>query len=383
MPETAAVPTGSGALPPGSRIGVLGSGQLARMLAMAAARIGLTCHIYADTSGPAFDVAAAHTLAPYDDEAALRAFAGAVDAVTYEFENVPVATARWLMNWRPVLPGPEALEVTQDRVREKELARALGLSTVEFRAVGSAGEAHAAAEDLARMRPPVPGRPLGILKTRRFGYDGKGQALVSGPEAAAAAFDSLGGVPAILEAYLPFDGELSVLVVRGLDGASRTYDIPRNTHKGGILRTSTVPSGLAADTEAEARGLAQKIADRLGYVGVLAVELFLERTSGGGARLYVNEMAPRVHNSGHWTIDGCAVSQFENHMRAVAGWPLGDTARHSDVEMTNLIGREIEAWPELAGEAGAALHVYGKREAREGRKMGHVNRLRPKGGAHG
>jgi 5-(carboxyamino)imidazole ribonucleotide synthase len=358
------------AVPPGSTIGILGSGQLGRMLAMAAARIGLKCHIYADEPGPAFDVAAAHTIAPYDDFAALTAFATKVEAVTYEFENVPVATARHLEGTVSVRPGSRALEVAQDRVVEKQFIGGLGIAVAPFAAIDSAADL---AKALAAMNAPA------ILKTRRMGYDGKGQLSVRPGADAAAAFAEIRSVPAVLEKRLAFAQEISVLVVRAIDGTTRTYDIPHNTHKNGILDRSVVPAALDEVTATLAREMATRIATALGYVGLLAVEMF---DLGAGVpqdqRLTVNEIAPRVHNSGHWTIEACAISQFENHMRAVAGWPLGSTERHSNAVMENLIGPDALAWPDLAARPGSALHLYGKRGARPGRKMGHITTLSPR-----
>jgi 5-(carboxyamino)imidazole ribonucleotide synthase len=355
-------------LPPGSTIGILGSGQLGRMLAMAAARLGLKTHIYCEDSGPAFDVAARTTRAGFEDTAALTAFAKTVDAVTYEFENVPIATAQHLNGLLALHPPPKALEVAQDRLTEKTFISKLGVPVAPFAAVNSAADLAAA---LARFDAPA------ILKTRRMGYDGKGQISLNPGDDAANAWTAIGRHPCVLEKRVPFSCELSVLVVRSRDGALACYDSPRNTHESGILRRSVVPSGLPDADIAHARDLAGRIATALDYVGVLAVEMFhLGPQAPPAERLIVNEIAPRVLNSGHWTIDACSVSQFENHIRAVAGWPLGSTARHSDAEMVNLIGKEAHAWEALAAEPNAALHLYGKREARDGRKMGHVTRLR-------
>jgi 5-(carboxyamino)imidazole ribonucleotide synthase len=364
MADVAAPP-----LPPGSTIGILGCGQLGRMLAMAAARLGLRTHVLCDTRGPAFDVATATTEAAFDDEAALAAFAASVDAVTYEFENVPLETARSLARRVPVRPSPRALEVAQDRLVEKRFIAALGIAVAPFEAVAGPEELVAA---LARLGGPA------ILKSRRLGYDGKGQAGVDAVGDTEAAWAAVGSGPAVLERRIAFAAEVSTLIVRGQDGKSACYDSPLNVHEGGILRRSRVPSGLQDADLAAARAIARRIADALDYVGVLAVEMFhlgLDAPSDG--RLMVNEIAPRVHNSGHWTIEACAVSQFENHIRAVAGWPLGTTDRHSDAEMVNLIGAEAHAWAELAAEPGACLHLYGKHHARPGRKMGHVTRLGP------
>ena len=337
-------------LPPGSTIGVLGSGQLGRMLAMAAARLGLKCHIYADAPGPAFDVTAQHTIAPYDDFAALTRFAATVAVVTYEFENVPVATVRHLETLVPVRPGSRALEVAQDRVTEKTFISGLGIPVAPFAVVSNAAEIAAA---LTRFAAPA------ILKTRRLGYDGKGQLGLKPGANSAAAFAEIGGVPAVLELKLAFQREISVLIARSAEGATCTYDIPTNEHANGILARSTVPSDLDRATLGDAAGIAGRIAAGIGYVGVLAVELFDfgPEPNASAVRLVVNEIAPRVHNSGHWTTDACAVSQFENHMRAVAGWPLGSPARHSDAVMQNLIGPDALAWPKLAAEPGCCLHL--------------------------
>jgi len=366
MPETGS----SSPLPPGSTIGILGCGQLGRMLAIAAARLGLKTHVYCDTTGPAFDVATATTQAAFDDTEALARFARAVDAVTYEFENVRVETARVLARSVPVRPSPLALEVAQDRLVEKDFMVRLGIPVAPFVAVDAAGALPAA---LARIGGPA------ILKTRRLGYDGKGQASLAPGEDMAAAWAAIGSAPSVLERRVAFDCEVSALIVRGLDGVTAAYDCPVNVHEHGILRRSVVPSGLPEADLAEARAIAVRIADALDYVGVLAVEMFhLGPGAPASSRLMVNEIAPRVHNSGHWTIEACAVSQFESHMRAVAGWPLGSTARHSDAEMVNLIGAEADRWLELAAEPGAALHLYGKHHARPGRKMGHVTRRGPR-----
>ncbi len=358
------------ALPPGSTIGILGGGQLGRMLAMAAARLGLKCHIYSDTSGPAFDVAAASTVGAYDDLDAVRRFAASVDVVTYEFENVPCETARAAGEIKPVRPGVKALEVAQDRLVEKQFISALGIPVAPFAAVDCETSLDTAASTL--------GLPA-ILKTRRLGYDGKGQVRLSGATDLTTARAAIGAAPAILEGMVAFKIEVSVLVVRGLDGETRVYDVPHNTHAHGILDTSTVPAPIPAEARTRAEKIAGEIAAALDYVGVLAVEMFY-CGEAAAELLIVNEIAPRVHNSGHWTIDACAVSQFENHIRAVAGWPLGATARHSDAVMQNLIGDDVNAWTALAAEASAGLHLYGKNDPRPGRKMGHITRISPKTG---
>jgi 5-(carboxyamino)imidazole ribonucleotide synthase len=361
----------SAPLPPGSTIGILGSGQLGRMLAMAAARLGLKTHIYCEHSGPAFDVGTHTTKAGFDDTEALTQFAGAVAAVTYEFENVPIATARHLARLVPVRPSAKALEVAQDRLAEKQFISTLSIPVAPFRAVDSVADLRAAVAHF-RAAPA-------ILKTRRLGYDGKGQANVQGDLDVEAAWRAIGAKPSVLERRMAFACEISALVVRGQSGELALYDCPVNSHRGGILHRSVVPAELAEADLERAREIAFVIAGALDYVGVLAVEMFhLGDDVPLTERLVVNEIAPRVHNSGHWTIDACSVSQFENHIRAVAGWPLGSTERHSDADMVNLIGPEARNWPTLAAEPGLCLHLYGKREARAGRKMGHVTRLSPK-----
>jgi len=353
-----------GALKPGATIGILGGGQLGRMLALAAAELGFRCHIYCpEGESPAFDVVAARTVASYENQAALAAFSGSVDVITYEFENVPAETAQLLGEQAPVLPGPRALAVSQDRLSEKELMQELGIAVAPFAAIDRAGDLPAA---LARLGYPS------ILKTRRLGYDGKGQVRIAEGDDPAAAFAAIGARPAVLEGFVSFSREVSALVVRSQTGECAVYDITENVHRNHILATSTVPAAIAPATAEKARAIAMRIAEALGYVGLLAVEMFVV---GPQEELLVNEIAPRVHNSGHWTQDGCLVSQFENHIRAIAGWPLGSTERHSDVVMTNLIGHEADAWQPLAAEAGARLHLYGKSETRAGRKMGHLNRI--------
>lgn len=360
-----------GPLPLGSTIGILGGGQLGRMLALAAARLGFKSHVYSDDpDSPAFEVTSRAAHGGYGDLPHLETFASQVDVVTYEFENVPVEAARHLARLVPVRPGARALEVAQDRLVEKQFITDLGIAVAPFAEVSHRRDLMAAME---RFEAPS------ILKTRRLGYDGKGQVSLARDADAAAAVAALGHRAAIVEQRLAFAFEVSVLVVRGIDGGAVFYDCPENTHRGGILRRSVVPSALPAAAEEEARGKAKLIADALDYVGVLAVEMFY-MGEGATPALIVNEIAPRVHNSGHWTIDACGCSQFENHIRAVAGWPLGDTRRHVDAEMLNLIGDEVDDWAKLVAEHGVCLHLYGKREAREGRKMGHYTRLRAPNG---
>jgi 5-(carboxyamino)imidazole ribonucleotide synthase len=356
-------------LAPGGTIGILGGGQLGRMLAMAAARLGFSCHIYSDKDeAPAAQVARAWSHAPFDDEAALDRFARAVDVVTFEFENVPAAALARIAETAPVAPPMAALEVAQDRLREKELARALGIGTADFAPVGDVTELCAALERI--------GRPA-LLKTRRLGYDGKGQVKIDTATDPQAALAALRGAPAILERFVPFEREISILAVRGRDGGLAFYDPAENRHSNQILHETRVPARIPDALADRAAAIAEAIASELAYVGVLCVELFVQ-PGGTGAELLVNEIAPRVHNSGHWTLEACAISQFENHIRAVAGWPLGTTTRHSDAVMTNLIGEDAADWQRLAAEPGLALHLYGKGEARAGRKMGHVTRLSPR-----
>jgi 5-(carboxyamino)imidazole ribonucleotide synthase len=357
-------------LPPGSVIGILGGGQLGRMLSLAASKLGFKTHVYCpDPDSPAFHVTDRRSLAAYDDAVALAAFAKTVDIVTYEFENVPAETAAALVAHVPVEPKPSILETTQDRYAEKSFIRRQGLSVAEFDAVSSAAEVEAAA---ARIGYPC------VLKTRRFGYDGKGQAVVDHPSGIARAWLEIGGKPAIAEAFVRFSREISVIVARGRDGTMRTFDIAENRHERHILRTSTVPAAIGAATAKAAREAGLAVAQAFDYVGVLAVEMFVVG-DGAAETLLVNEIAPRVHNSGHWTEDACQISQFELHVRAIAGWPLPVPRRHCDVEMTNLLGAEVLDYASFAAKPDVVVHLYGKSEPRPGRKMGHINRLIPGG----
>jgi 5-(carboxyamino)imidazole ribonucleotide synthase len=359
----------SEALRPVRTVGILGGGQLGRMLALAAARLGLSTHVYCpDPASPAFEVARTHTVAAYDDAAALAAFAASVDVVTYEFENVPAATTAVLAPLVPVRPGTRSLEVSQDRLSEKTFLAGLGIATAPFRAVDDRTGLDAA---LAEVGTPS------ILKTRRFGYDGKGQAKIRDLSEAGPALAAMAGAPAILEGFVPFVREISILVARGLDGTIVAWDPPENEHRDHILKYSRVPARIRPETAVEAERIGVTVAEALGHVGVLAVELFVV-AEDGEERLIANEIAPRVHNSGHWTETACLVSQFEMHVRAVAGLPLIPPGRHSDVVMENLIGAEADAPAAILAEPGASLHLYGKTESRPGRKMGHVNRLTPR-----
>ncbi|WP_170409768.1 5-(carboxyamino)imidazole ribonucleotide synthase [Ruegeria atlantica] len=349
-------------LSPGARIGILGGGQLGRMLSVAAARLGFVTHIFEPGANPpAGQVADRVTTAVYDDAAALKAFAESVDVITYEFENIPTEALDLLEANCPIHPGREALRVSQDRLTEKNFLAGLGLKTAPFADITDLNSLKAAIDQI--------GTPA-ILKTRRFGYDGKGQARLRGPEDAEAALADMAGAPAILEGFVNFSHEVSVIAARGIDGQVACFDPGENVHRDGILHTTTVPARLAPAQRTDAVLLAANILNALDYVGVMGVELFV--TSEG---LIVNEVAPRVHNSGHWTQNGCAVDQFEQHIRAVAGWPLGDGQRHSDVVMENLIGDDMDRVPELARERDVALHLYGKAEVKPGRKMAHFNRI--------
>jgi 5-(carboxyamino)imidazole ribonucleotide synthase len=353
---------------PGATIGILGGGQLGRMLALAAAPLGYRVHIYApETELVAADVAAGCTRAAYEDRAALAAFAGACDVITYEFENVPSDTVAFLESLKPVRPGHEALDVAQDRLSEKRFVEALGGRTAPYRAVDSPADLDAA---LAELGLPA------ILKTRRFGYDGKGQQRISSADEAAAAFAGLGGADLILEGLVRFEAEFSILVARCPDGREAHYPACLNVHEQGILARTTVPAQAIPQAHLEAAtALVVRIADALGYVGVLACEFFA--TAAGPI---FNEMAPRVHNSGHWTIEGAQTSQFEQHVRAICGLPLGGVGLTAPrIEMRNLLGDSSADWPAILADPAAHLHLYGKSEAVPGRKMGHVTRLGQKG----
>ena len=352
------------ALEPQATIGILGGGQLGRMLALAAARLGFKCHVLAPSpDSPAFDVVHRVTCADYNDTEALDRFAADVDVVTYEFENVPADTATFLSARVPVLPDPKILATTQDRLAEKTFVSGLGIGTAAFAPVGGPQELAAALERI--------GRPA-VLKTRRYGYDGKGQAAIRNGTDPAAAWREVGAQPCILEAFVPFEREVSVVAARGADGSVECFDVTENEHRDHILKVSRAPATLSAAAAAEARRIAETIAQKFGYVGVLAVEMFV---LAGGGEILVNEIAPRVHNSGHWTLDGASVSQFEQHIRAVAGWPLGKPMRHGRVEMTNLIGDEVADYRRWLAVPGASVHLYGKAAVRPGRKMGHVTRV--------
>lgn len=346
----------------GSTLGILGGGQLGRMLAVAASRLGLKTHIFEPGANPpAGHVADRITTASYDDTDALKTFAQSVDVITYEFENIPTQALDVLEAIRPVRPSRKALRVSQDRLVEKAFLSELGLTVAPYAAVDDATDL---AEALAEIGAPS------ILKTRRFGYDGKGQARIMAPADADQALTDMAGAPSVLEGFVPFDYEVSVIGARSQTGQFAAFDPGQNVHKSGILDTTTLPCDLPKRRIQDAQAMCKMIMDKLGYVGVMGMELFVTKEA-----LIVNEIAPRVHNSGHWTQNGCTIDQFEQHIRAVAGWPLGDGARHSNVVMTNLIGDDMDRVPELASDPANALHLYGKADAKPGRKMGHVNRI--------
>jgi 5-(carboxyamino)imidazole ribonucleotide synthase len=352
---------------PGATIGILGGGQLGRMLALAAAEYGLKTHVYTpEADSPAFDVAAYRTCAAYDDETALIRFAKACDVVTYEFENVPRRTAEIVGSFAPLFPDSDALATTQDRLSEKTFVAGLGIATAPFRPIAGADDLRAALAEV--------GRPA-VLKTRRFGYDGKGQVMIGPDGDPGEIWTTMHHAPCILEGFVPFEREVSVVAARAAGGAFAAYDLCANTHRNHILDVTRVPAGVSANAQDEALGIARRIAEALDYVGVLTVELFLVNEAGA-ERLVVNEIAPRVHNSGHWTIEGALTSQFAQHVRAICGWPLGSPRRLGTVEMRNLIGDDFDEWRALLGDPDAHVHLYGKDQARPGRKMGHVTRVR-------
>ena len=352
-------------LVPGDMIGIIGGGQLGRMLAMAAARLGFrTTILEPQPDCPAAQVASSQILAAYDDRAALTSLAARSAVVTYEFENVPVGAARHLTDHVPVFPPPQALEIAQDRLAEKSFLNRQDIATARFRSVDDDADLKAALQGFGGS---------GVLKTRRLGYDGKGQRVFrkAKDKDCRGAVEAMGGVPLILEELVVFDFEFSIIAARGLDGSMMAYDASRNEHADGILRRTTVPAGLDPKMEEKAREATFALMSALGYVGVIGVEFF---ALPDGVVL-ANEFAPRVHNSGHWTEAACVVSQFEQHIRAVAGLPLGAAGRHSACVMENLIGDDVERIPDLVGEPGVVLNLYGKTETRPGRKMGHFTRL--------
>ncbi len=355
-------------LKPGDTIGILGGGQLGRMLATAAARLGFRCQIFSpDPDSPAFDVVQHATCAEYADVEALELFANDVDLVTYEFENVPAASAMILAARRPVLPEYIVLGTTQDRLAEKDFVTGLGIATAAYADVSSVEMLRGA---IARVGLPA------VIKTRRFGYDGKGQAIIREGDDLERIWIELATKAAILEAFIPFEREISVIAARAADGQVECFDVTENEHGDHILKVSRVPAAISDTLAAQARGIAATIANALNYVGVLAVEMFVV-PGDGEPKLLVNEIAPRVHNSGHWTLDGASISQFEQHIRAIAGWPLGKAVRHGAVTMTNLIGNEVNDYTRWLTVPGATVHLYGKGVVRPGRKMGHVTEVAP------
>ncbi|THV21505.1 5-(carboxyamino)imidazole ribonucleotide synthase [Peteryoungia ipomoeae] len=346
-------------------IGIIGGGQLGRMLAMAAARLNYrTVILEPQADSPASQVANRQIVAAYDDEAALAELAALCDVVTYEFENVPVTAAELLTRSVAVYPPAKALEISQDRLTEKRFLNAAGIETARFHAVDSQADLKAALSNFGGE---------GVLKTCRLGYDGKGQKVFRKGDTSDDAFAELGSVPLILESFVPFVREVSIIAARSASGEIRCYDPTENVHRGGILHTSTLPAAISAETANLARQSASKLLDGLGYVGVVGMEFFVLQDGS----LVANEFAPRVHNSGHWTEAACIVSQFEQHIRAVAGLPLGNPVRHSDCVMTNLIGDDIDSVPAWLAKSNVLVHLYGKTEARAGRKMGHVTQITP------
>ena len=356
-------------VPPGSTIGILGGGQLARMMAMAAARLGYRCHIFCPGADePAVQVAAVHTAAAFDDRSALEKFASSVDVATYEWENIPAAALKAVAARILVHPSGDVQRVAQDRIEEKTFARGIGVGTADFIAVRSAVELEKATKSFS-----LPA----ILKSTRMGYDGKGQVRVAPGMSAEAAWQEMGGEVGILEAFVDFACEVSVIVARNADGAMEAYPVVENIHRDHILAETHAPARVDKTVAIEAEQIARAMAEKLGVVGLLAVEMFvLKVPDRDGHRVLMNEIAPRPHNSGHWTIDACAVSQFEQLVRAICGLPLGKPAPHSRAVMHNLLGDDVARWPELLKETGACVHLYGKHETRKGRKMGHVTYLK-------
>ena len=359
-------------LPPNATIGIVGGGQLGRMSALAAARLGYRCHILTpEADSPAGLVAAGVTLGEYEDPEALRAFAGRVDVITFEFENVSAEGLDLLASLKPVRPSPAVLRVSQDRIVEKSFVNAAGIATAPWLPVGSPEELETA---VARLGLPA------VLKTTRLGYDGKGQMMLRSPADLAPAYEELSPKPLILEGFVDFAAEISVIVARGADGSDAAFETVENRHRDHILDLTLAPAPVPPTVSDAAQAIARRLAASLEIVGLLAVEMFVD--AAGEVR--VNEIAPRPHNSGHWTIDACPASQFEQHVRAVAGLPLAVAGRHSDAVMKNLVGPEEAAlWPQIVATPGLIPHLYGKSEARPGRKMGHVTRLFPRGALPG
>lgn len=357
-------------LQPGATIGIFGGGQLGRFLAIAAAKLGFRTAAYTpEEDGPAFQVASHRFTAPYSDENAVTAFANACDVITFEFENVPAEALEIAARYCPVRPAARAAAVTQDRIAEKRFLQGLGLPMAP-QAIIETGN------DLPEALAFLDAAGRAILKRSREGYDGKGQARVSSAGELTAAFGRF-AAPCVLEGVLDFSMEISVIGVRSLDGQVFCYDCPENTHADGILRTSTVPARCSEEHQKRAKDMAARVAEALNYCGVFGVEFFV-MPEQAPEPVIVNEIAPRVHNSGHWTLDACAISQFENHIRAIAGWPIGSVARHSDAVMTNLLGEDVLRWRSiLAGDPGLSIYLYGKSDVRQGRKLGHVTGISP------
>ena len=359
-------------LPPNATIGLVGGGQLGRMSALAAARLGYRCHILCrEPDSPASQVSAATTISDYHEPAGLKAFAEAVDVISFEFENVDAEGLDLLASLKPVRPSPAILRTSQDRVEEKSFLNRAGVPTAPWLPVAGIDELRAA---VARLGLPA------VLKTTRLGYDGKGQAMLRTSDDLEPAFASLAPKPLILEGFIDFACEISVVCARGEDGAYAAFDTVENRHRNHILDLTLAPARIPDSVDREAQAIARRVADALGLIGVLAVEMFVARDG----RVLANEIAPRPHNSGHWTLDACPASQFELHIRAIAGLPLPPAVRHSDAVMKNLVGpEEVALWPKVLAMPGLIPHLYGKREARPGRKMGHVTRVFPKGALPG
>lgn len=356
-------------LEPGSTIGILGGGQLGRMLALAASRLGFNVHIFCpEATSPAFKVAEKIHCFDYDDEEALATFAKATDVVTYEFENVPAATAAYMKQKVSLYPNADALKIAQDRLSERKFLSSIGISIAPFATILNTRDFDHVIETI-----PTPA----VLKAARFGYDGKGQTVIRNCDELPQAWSDIGSVPAILEAFIPFEREISVIIARAQSGEMVAYDPGENKHVNHILDETRVPASISSDTCQKALEIARNIAEKLDYVGILAVEMFV-CNSDGFEPLYVNEIAPRVHNSGHWTQDACHTDQFEQHIRAISGWPLGSPHRHSDAVMKNLIGDDFYKWPDYAALDDHSIHLYGKTNVRPGRKMGHVNQTIPR-----
>jgi 5-(carboxyamino)imidazole ribonucleotide synthase len=352
-------------LAPGATIGILGGGQLGRMTALAAASLGYRCHVFAtEHDSPTEQVCGAATVAEYDDGNALDRFAAAVDIATFEFENIPAEAVRRVAASKPVLPRPEILEITQDRQREKDFLRSIDVPTTAYRAVSDASALARAMRDF--------GSPA-VLKSVRMGYDGKGQVMLAPEINPDKAWRQMGGEIGILEAFVDFACEISVIVARGRNGAWATYPPVENQHSHHILDTTIAPARIASEVATRAEAIARHVAEKLDLVGVLAVEMFIRP----GGEVLVNELAPRPHNSGHWTIDACVTSQFEQLVRALCGLPLGSVEHHSDAVMQNLLGHDVEKWRDALADPLAKLHLYGKHEIQPGRKMGHITRLIP------